>query len=144
MIKTGEGLVFMLWFRKAESTHRWAQGLLKLCGQGLFILPAIKTSPPLPLLCLSSPRERPQAGRRPALLTWPCLSMDRGQPRLLLSSQNPLRTGSAEQMSPQKEPGVCLILLCEAQCSGKIACNVGGEADWSLWGEQEIRELKTE
>lgn len=38
-----EEMVLGPWFRGVEGTQRCAQGLLVVCGQGLLILPSVKT-----------------------------------------------------------------------------------------------------
>lgn len=121
-------------FRKAEGAQRWAQGLLVARGRGLLTLPSLKTPFSFPY-----PEKHLGACRSAALLTRPCLPQTAGSPGCCSTAEIPpgraLRRGGA----PGKEPGVRPVSLCRARRPGKIACNVGGEGDWSLWGEQESK-----
>lgn len=98
--RTVEEMVLGLWFRKMEGTQRWAQGPFVDCGQGLLILPSIKTP-------FSFPYQEKDLGAcsRGALLTWPCPSLDCGQPGLLLHCQNPPGKGSVQRRSPEEGAG---------------------------------------
>lgn len=138
-VRIAEEMVLGPRFRKGEGAQRWAQGLLVARGRGLLTLPSLTTPFSFPY-----PEKHLGACRSAALLTRPCLPQTAGSPGCCSTAEIPpgraLRRGGA----PRKEPGVRPVSLCRARRHGKIACNVGGEEDWSLWGEQEIREFQTE